>query len=78
MEFDGRLVKVVDFSHNKQGRGSRWRQAPRRKHDEHQQLLKAVLARDAARAVDLLQQHIGRTAQLVAAALTQSETAALQ
>jgi elongation factor P len=22
MEFDGRLVKVVDFSHNKQGRGS--------------------------------------------------------
>src|SRR6476661_5378853 len=22
MEFDGRLVKLVDFSHNKQGRGS--------------------------------------------------------
>ncbi len=48
---------------------ARWRQAPRRKHDEHQQLLKAVLARDPARAVELLRQHIAHTEQLVAAAL---------
>jgi DNA-binding GntR family transcriptional regulator len=48
---------------------ARWRQAPRRKHDEHQELLKAVIARDAERAVELLRQHIARTEQLVAAAL---------
>ena len=49
---------------------ARWRQAPRRKQDEHQQLLKAVLARDADRALDLLRRHIGHTEQRVAAALT--------
>jgi GntR family transcriptional regulator, carbon starvation induced regulator len=48
---------------------ARWRQAPRRKHDEHQQLLKAALARDADRAVELLRQHISHTEQLVAAAM---------
>lgn len=48
---------------------ARWRQAPRRKHDEHQQLLKAVLARDAERAVELLRLHITHTEQLVSAAL---------
>lgn len=48
---------------------ARWRQVPRRKHDEHQQLLKAVLARDSDRAVALLQQHILHTEQLVVAAL---------
>ena len=48
---------------------ARWRQAPRRKHDEHQLLQKVVLARDTERAVELLRQHIARTEQLVAAAL---------
>lgn len=48
---------------------ARWRQTPRRKHDEHQQLLKATLARDSDRAVELLRQHITHTEQLVAAAL---------
>jgi DNA-binding GntR family transcriptional regulator len=48
---------------------ARWRQAPRRKHDEHQQLLKAVVARQSERAVELLRQHITHTEQLVAAAL---------
>ena len=48
---------------------ARWRQAPRRKHDEHQQLLKVVLARDTERAVELLRRHISHTEQLVAAAL---------
>jgi DNA-binding GntR family transcriptional regulator len=47
----------------------RWRQAPRRKHDEHQQLLMAVLARDTPRAVELLRLHISHTEQLVSAAL---------
>jgi GntR family transcriptional regulator, carbon starvation induced regulator len=49
---------------------ARWRQAPRRKHDEHQELLKAALARDTERAVELLRQHITRTEQLVSSALT--------
>lgn len=53
---------------------ARWRQAPRRKHDEHQQLLKAALARDADRAAELLRQHIARTEQLVSAALAGSAT----
>jgi GntR family transcriptional regulator, carbon starvation induced regulator len=48
---------------------ARWRQGPRRKHDEHQLLLKTVLARDTDRAVELLRLHIARTEQLVAAAL---------
>jgi DNA-binding GntR family transcriptional regulator len=48
---------------------ARWRQTPRRKHDEHQRLLKAVLARDADRAVEALRQHIAHTEQVVAAAL---------
>lgn len=48
---------------------ARWRQAPRRKHDEHQQLLTAVIDRDADRAVELLRLHISRTEQLVSAAL---------
>lgn len=48
---------------------ARWRQTPRHKHDEHQQLAKAALARDGERAVRLLQQHISRTEQLVAKAL---------
>lgn len=48
---------------------ARWRQAPRHKHDEHQDLLKAVVERDADRAVELLRQHITRTEQLVSSAL---------
>jgi GntR family transcriptional regulator, carbon starvation induced regulator len=48
---------------------ARWRQAPRRKHDEHQQLLKATVSRDAARAVELLRLHISRTEQLVSTAM---------
>jgi GntR family transcriptional regulator, carbon starvation induced regulator len=51
---------------------ARWRQAPRRKHDEHQQLLKVVLSRDTERAVELLRQHISRTEQLVSSALAGS------
>lgn len=57
---------------------ARWRQAPRRKHDEHQQLLAAVVARDADRAVELLRQHIARTEQLVSAALAGSGAVGLQ
>jgi|JI8StandDraft_2_1071088.scaffolds.fasta_scaffold07899_5 DNA-binding GntR family transcriptional regulator len=57
---------------------ARWRQAPRRKHDEHQRLLKAVLARDADRAAEALRQHIAHTEQLVAAALAGGGTLDLQ
>lgn len=49
---------------------ARHRTTPRRKHDEHQRLLAAVLARDADQAVALLQQHITGTERLVVAGLT--------
>lgn len=48
---------------------ARWRQSPRRKHDEHQQLMKATLARDVDRALELLRLHIAHTEQLVVAEL---------
>lgn len=57
---------------------ARFRQVPRRKHDEHQQLLTATLARDAERAVELLRRHIGRTEQLVVATLLGSAAAEVQ
>lgn len=57
---------------------ARWRQTPRRKHDEHQQLLDAALARDAERAVELLRRHILHTEQLVAAALVSKAANDLQ
>ena len=57
---------------------ARWRQAPRHKHDEHQQLLTATISRDVDRAVELLRLHISRTEQLVSAALVGAETAGLQ
>ena len=57
---------------------ARYREAPRSKHDEHQQLMAAVLVRDADRAVQLLHLHINRTEQLVAAALHGHGAEALQ
>lgn len=48
---------------------ARWQPVQRRKHDEHQRLLKAALSRDADLAVELLRQHIAHTEQRVAAAL---------
>ena len=76
------LLELVDVLFDNAERyrrwSARWRQSPRRKHDEHQQLLKAVLARDADRAIELLRQHISRTAQLVADALISSGPGALQ
>lgn len=67
------LLELADVLFDNAERYRRWtaryRQAPRRKHDEHQQLLKAVVARDADKAVALLRTHITRTEQLVAAAL---------
>jgi len=57
---------------------ARWRQAPRHKHNEHQQLLKAALSRDVDRAVELLRLHISRTEQLVSAALVGAGSAGLQ
>jgi DNA-binding GntR family transcriptional regulator len=57
---------------------ARWRQAPRRKHDEHQQLLKAAVSRDADRAVELLRLHISRTEQLVSATLAGNGADGLQ
>jgi GntR family transcriptional regulator, carbon starvation induced regulator len=48
---------------------ARYRQAPRRKNDEHQRLVGCVLSREADKAVELLRKHIGRTGQLVSAVL---------
>ena len=67
------LLDLADVLFDNAERYRRWaarfRQEPRRKHDEHHQLVNAVLARDAERATELLRKHISRTEQLVAAAL---------
>ena len=70
----------VLFDHAERYRrwSARYRQAPRRKHDEHQQLLAAVVARDADKAVALLRAHITRTEQLVAAALHGASVGGMQ
>jgi len=67
------LLDLADVLFDNAERYRRWaarhRPVPRRKHDEHQQLLNAVVARDADKAVALLRTHITRTEQLVGAAL---------
>ena len=67
------LLELADVLFDNAERYRRWaaryRPSPRRKHDEHQQLLSTVVARDADKAVALLTTHITRTEQLVAAAL---------
>jgi GntR family transcriptional regulator, carbon starvation induced regulator len=76
------LLDLADVLFDNAERYRRWaaryRQTVRRKHDEHQQLLKATLARDSAGAVELLRQHITHTEQLVAAALAGSGGGKLQ
>jgi DNA-binding GntR family transcriptional regulator len=54
----------------------RSRLAPRNDHAEHEQIMRAVLARDAARAVELNRDHIERTLQKVAKVLAGSDGAA--
>ncbi|MBL8363295.1 MAG: FCD domain-containing protein [Rubrivivax sp.] len=67
------LLQMADVLFDNAERYRRWaarsRPVARRKHDEHQQLLGAVIARDADKAVALLRTHILRTEQVVAAAL---------
>jgi GntR family carbon starvation induced transcriptional regulator len=67
------LLDLADVLFDNAERYRRWaaryRQSPRKKHDEHQQLLSAVVARDADKAVSLLATHITRTEQLVVATL---------
>jgi GntR family transcriptional regulator, carbon starvation induced regulator len=76
------LIDLADVLFDNAERYRRWaaryRQSPRRKHDEHQQLLAAVVARDVDKAVGLLRAHITRTEQLVAAALHGSAGAGVQ
>lgn len=67
------LLEMVGGLFDNAERYRRWsskhRQAPRRKNDEHQRMVSAVLARDADKAVELLRRHIGRTGELVSAVL---------
>jgi len=76
------LLDLADVLFDNAERYRRWtarhRPVPRGKHDEHQQLLTAVLARDADRAIELLRRHIGRTEQMVAAVLSGSVPDGLQ
>jgi GntR family carbon starvation induced transcriptional regulator len=52
--------------------------APRNDHAEHEQIMRAALARDTARAVELNREHIERTLQKVAKSLAGSEGAVAQ
>jgi GntR family transcriptional regulator, carbon starvation induced regulator len=74
------LLDLADVLFDNAERYRRWaarfRQAPRRKHAEHQQLVNAVLARDAEHATELLRNHISHTEQLVAAALVGNDSGA--
>lgn len=67
------LRDLADVFFDNAERYRRWaarhRPSTRRKHDEHQQLLAAVLTRDSDQAVTLLRRHIAGTEQFVAAAL---------
>jgi DNA-binding GntR family transcriptional regulator len=67
------LRDIVDVLFDRAEHYRRWtarhRQAPRRKHDEHQKLMAASLARDTDKAVELLHRHIARTGELVSSAL---------
>lgn len=67
------LLQMADVLFDQAERYRRWaartRPVARRKHDEHQQLMAAVLARDTDKAVALLRTHILRTGQVVTAAL---------
>lgn len=67
------LLDLTDVLFDNAERYRRWaaayRQTARRKHDEHQRLLTAVVARDADGAAMLLRTHITRTEQVVAMAL---------
>lgn len=67
------LLQMADVLFDQAERYRRWaaraRPVARRKHDEHQQLMTAVLARDTDKAVALLRMHILRTGQVVTAAL---------
>jgi GntR family transcriptional regulator, carbon starvation induced regulator len=65
----GMLDDLFDNAERYRRWSSKHRQAPRRKNDEHQRLMKAVLSREADKATELLRKHIGRTGQLVAAVL---------
>ncbi len=68
------LLELVDVLFDNAERYRRWsskyRQAPRRKNDEHQRLMAAVIARETDKALDLLRRHIERTGQLVSAVLS--------
>lgn len=76
------LLDLADVLFDNAERYRRWtarhRPVPRRKHDEHQQLLSTVLARDADRATELLRRHIGFTEQMVAAVLSGRAADSLQ
>lgn len=67
------LRDLVDVLFDRAEQYRRWasrnRQAPRRKHDEHQRLVTVVLARDSEKAVELLRRHISRTGELVTSVL---------
>lgn len=67
------LLEMVDVLFDNAERYRRWtaqhRVTPRRKNEEHQRLLGAVLARDADKAAELLRHHIGHTERLVASIL---------
>jgi DNA-binding GntR family transcriptional regulator len=76
------LLELADVLFDNAERYRRWaaryREVPRRKHDEHQQLVAAVLERDADAAVELLRRHIHRTEQLVVATLQGAKPGQLQ
>ena len=67
------LRDMVDVLFDRAEHYRRWtakhRQAPRRKHDEHHQLMRKALARNSDEAVALLRGHISRTGELVCAVL---------
>lgn len=67
------LLSLVDVMFDNAERYRRWtaqhREAPRRKHAEHQRLMAAVLSRDADKAVGLLKQHITATERYIVASL---------
>lgn len=71
-------LSLFDLAERYRQFSAKYRTRPRRRSDEHKDVMEATLKRDSAKACDLLAQHIESTQRNVEAALRTMQTAAVQ